>query len=217
MNRFITRFFFVFCSLHMCLGVGTASAQDANADLYDAVAPANSAFVRVMNLSDTGVEATLTSKTSAQRVGAGQFSGYRFVEPGLHRIGVAGQVLEAELEANTASTVLYRNGQLQLLKDEVVKEPARAQIVFYNLTDVNAALTSADGARPVVSSRSAYQNGSRMVNEVKISFAVYQAQRKLADYEEQLLRKGRSYSYAIMQEGGGYRSMMVANSIDASQ
>ncbi|MGB3598059.1 MAG: alginate O-acetyltransferase AlgF, partial [Pseudomonas neustonica] len=89
------------------MGVGTASAQDANADLYDAVAPANSAFVRVMNLSDTGVEATLTSKTSAQRVGAGQFSGYRFVEPGLHRIGVAGQVLEAELEANTASTVLY--------------------------------------------------------------------------------------------------------------
>ena len=56
-----------------------------------------------------------------------------------------------------------------------------------------------------------------MVNEVKIGFAVYQDQRKLADYEEQLLRKGRSYSYAIMQEGGGYRSMMVANSIDASQ
>ena len=206
-------------ALMFCAGLGSkgAWAQDANADLYDAVAPANSAFVRVMNLSERGIEATLTSKTTTQRIGAGQFSGYRFVEPGLHRIAVEGQVLETELEANTASTVLYRDGQLQLLKDDVVKEPARAQIVFYNLTDTNAALTTSDGATPVVSSRSPYQNGSRMVNEVKIGFAVYQDQHKLAEYPEQLLRKGRSYSYAVMPEGDGYRAMMIANSIDPSQ
>lgn len=212
-----TRCFAVLLMLWASLGSATVMAQDANADLYDAVAPANSAFIRVMNLSDAGVEVTLTSKTSAQRVAAGQFGGYRFVEPGTHRIGVAGQTLEAELKANTASTVLYRNGTLVLLVDDVVNEPARAQIVFYNLTDTPAALTTVDGKTPVVESRPPFQNGSRMVNEVKIGFAAYAGEQSLVTYPEQLLRKGRSYSYALLPEGGGYRALAVANSIDASQ
>lgn len=195
----------------------SASAQDANADLYDAVAPANSAFIRVMNLSDTGVEITLTSKSTSQRVGAGQFGGYRFVEPGTHRIGLGGKTFEVELEANTASTILYRDGQFQLLADEVINEPARAQIVFYNFTNTDAALTTADGSTPVVPSRAINQNGNRMVNEVKISFSAYAGERKLADFPEQLLRKGRSYTYALLPEGEGYTGLMLANSIDASQ
>ncbi|WP_259364809.1 alginate O-acetyltransferase AlgF [Pseudomonas sp. 5Ae-yellow] len=212
-----TRCFAALLMLWAGFGCANALAQDANADLYDAVAPANSAFIRLMNLSDAGVEVTLTSKTSAQRVGASQFGGYRFVEPGTHRIGVAGQALEVELKANTASTVLYRNGELELLTDDVVNEPARAQIVFYNLTDTDAALTTVDGKTPVVDSRPPFQNGSRMVNEVKIAFAAYAGERNLVAYPEQLLRKGRSYSYALLPEGGGYRGLAVANSIDASQ
>lgn len=212
-----TRFFAVLLGLWSSLGCVNALAQDANADLYDAVAPANSAFIRVMNLSDSGVEFTLTSKTTAQRIAAGQFGGYRFVEPGMHRIGVAGKTLESELKANTASTVLFRDGQLQLLQDDVVNEPARAQIVFYNLTGDEAMLTTVDGKTPVVDKRGAYQNGSRMVNEVKIAFAAYAGERKLAAYPEQLLRKGRSYSYALLPDGEGYRSLAVANSVDASQ
>ena len=42
------------------------AAQDSNADLYDPVAPANSAFVRVLNLSDSNVEVAIDQARSPQ-------------------------------------------------------------------------------------------------------------------------------------------------------
>lgn len=49
--------------------VSTASlANDGNADLYDAVAPADSAFVRVLNLSDRSIDVTLSGKVNPQKV-----------------------------------------------------------------------------------------------------------------------------------------------------
>ncbi|WP_231701656.1 alginate O-acetyltransferase AlgF [Halopseudomonas salegens] len=194
-----------------------ATAQDANADLYDAVAPADSAYIRVLNLSDISIEVGLTSKTRSQRVPAGQFGGYRFVPPGSHRISIGEKTLEAELKANTASTLIYRDGQLQLLDDAFINEPRRAQIAFYNLTGTDATLKTADGQHTVVDTLGQNQTGSRMVNEVKIGFAAYQGERLLASYEELLLRKGRSYSYALMPDASGYRAVMLANSIDPSE
>ncbi|PKM29742.1 MAG: alginate O-acetyltransferase [Gammaproteobacteria bacterium HGW-Gammaproteobacteria-11] len=205
----------VACWLMLCSALATA--QDANADLYDAVAPADSAFIRVLNLSDISIEVGLTSKTLTQRVPVGQFSGYRFVPPGTHRITIGEQSLETELKANTASTVIYRDGQLQLLDDAFVNEPRRAQIAFYNLTGMQAALKTADGQHVVVETLGQNQTGSRMVNEVKIGFAAYEGERLLVNYEEQLLRKGRSYSYALMPDASGFRAVMLANSIDPTE
>ncbi|HAB02248.1 MAG TPA: alginate O-acetyltransferase, partial [Pseudomonas sp.] len=42
----------------------TALAAEGNADLYDAVAPADSAFVRVLNLSDSNIDVTLSGKVN---------------------------------------------------------------------------------------------------------------------------------------------------------
>jgi alginate O-acetyltransferase complex protein AlgF len=196
---------------------GLALGQDGNADLYDASAPPDSAFIRVLNLTDISIEATLTTKTRAQRVPAGQFSGYRFVPPGNHRVSIGKQSLEVELKANTASTVLYQDGQLQLLADQFVNEPRRAQIAFYNLTEIEATLKTADGKHVVVDTLGPNQTASRMVNEVKIGFAAYQGERLLVSYDELLLRKGRSYSYALLPAAGGFRAVTLANSIDPTE
>ncbi|MNJ81247.1 Alginate O-acetyl transferase AlgF [compost metagenome] len=61
------------------------------------------------------------------------------------------------------------------------------------------------------------QTGSRMVNEIKIGFAAYDDQQKVAQFDELFLKKGRSYSYVLLPQGTGYRSMSMANSIDASE
>lgn len=200
--------------------LGSASvqaAQDSNADLYDPVAPANSAFVRVLNLSDSNVEVTLSGKNKPQSVTGGQFGGYRFVTPGVQRITVAGQVLERELKANTASTVLYRDGQLQLIADQFVNEPRKAQIAFYNFTAKPAALKTLDGQHVVVDMLEHDQTGSRMVNELKIAFAAYAGDARLVDFDELFLKKGRSYSYALLPAGSGFRAITLANSIDPTE
>jgi alginate O-acetyltransferase complex protein AlgF len=193
------------------------AAQDGNADLYDAVAPANSAFVRVLNLSERNIEVTLSGKNKPQAVTSGQFGGYRFVAPGKHQIGVGDIALESELKANTASTVIYRDGKLLLIADQFVNEPRKAQIAFYNFTDKPAALKTVDGQHVVVETINRDQTGSRMVNELKIAFAAYAEADKLVSFDELFLKKGRSYSYALLPAGNGYRAISLANSIDPTE
>lgn len=193
------------------------AAQDGNADLYDAVAPANSAFVRVLNLSERNIEVTLSGKNKPQAVTSGQFGGYRFVAPGKHQIAVGDIALESELKANTASTVIYRDGKLLLIADQFVNEPRKAQIAFYNFTDKPAALKTVDGQHVVVETINRDQTGSRMVNELKIAFAAYADADKLVSFDELFLKKGRSYSYALLPAGNGYRAISLANSIDPTE
>ena len=192
----------------------TALAAEGNADLYDAVAPADSAFVRVLNLSASNIEVTLSGKVNPQRVAAGQLSGYRFTPAGAHKIAVGGKAIEPQLKANAASTVVYDGKQLTLISDKYVNEPKKAQIAFYNLTPAQATLRTADGKHEVVKALTKGQTGTRMVNEIKLDFAAYAQDTKVASFDEQFLKKGRSYSYVLLP---GNRSMTLANSIDPTE
>ncbi|MFJ2986042.1 MULTISPECIES: alginate O-acetyltransferase AlgF [unclassified Pseudomonas] len=204
----------LFTAMALATASHTALAAEGNADLYDAVAPADSAFVRVLNLSASNIEVTLSGKVNPQRVAAGQLSGYRFTPAGAHKIAVGGKAIEPQLKANAASTVVYDGKQLTLISDKYVNEPKKAQIAFYNLTPNPTALKTADGKHEVVAALGNGQTGTRMVNEIKLDFAAYAQDTKVASFDEQFLKKGRSYSYVLLP---GNRSMTLANSIDPTE
>ncbi len=204
----------LFTAIALAAASQAALAAEGNADLYDAVAPADSAFVRVLNLSDRNIDVTLSGKVNPQRVAAGKLSGYRFTPAGPHKIAVGSQSIEPQLKANAASTVVYDGKQLKLISDKYVNEPKKAQIAFYNLTANQAALKTSDGKHEVVEALGNGETGTRMVNEVKIDFAAYQQETKVASFDEQFLKKGRSYSYVLLP---GNRSMTIANSIDPTE
>ena len=201
----------------LLLGSSAAHAAEGNADLYDAVAPADSAFVRVLNLSSANIDVTLSGKITPQRVAAGQLSGYRFTPAGAHKIAVGGTAIEPQLKANAASTVVYDGNKLTLIADKYVNEPKKAQVAFYNLTPAQAALKTVDGKHVIVEPLGKDQTGSRMVNEIKIGFAAYVDEQNVARFDELFLKKGRSYSYMLLPKGAGYQSMSLANSIDPSE
>ncbi|MDZ3992794.1 alginate O-acetyltransferase AlgF [Pseudomonas sp. Teo4] len=207
----------LFTAMALAAASHASFAAEGNADLYDAVAPADSAFVRVLNLSDSSIDVTLSGKVNPQKVAAGQLSGYRFTPAGAHKIAVGGKAIEPQLKANAASTVVYDGKQLTLIADKYVNEPKKAQIAFYNLTPAQAALKTEDGKHVVVDPLANGQTGSRMVNEIKIGFAAYVAEQKVAEFDDQFLKKGRSYSYVLLPQGTGYRSMTLANSIDPTE
>ncbi|MFJ4068077.1 alginate O-acetyltransferase AlgF [Pseudomonas sp. NPDC089996] len=204
----------LFTAITLTAASHAALAAEGNADLYDAVAPADSAFVRVLNLSNGNIDVTLSGKVNPQRVAAGQLSGYRFTPAGAHKIAVGGQSIEPQLKANAASTVVYDGKQLKLISDKYVNEPKKAQIAFYNLTANQATLKTSDGKHDVVEAIGNGETGTRMVNEIKIDFAAYQQDTKVASFDEQFLKKGRSYSYVLLP---GNRSMTLANSIDPTE
>ncbi|NER59334.1 alginate O-acetyltransferase [Pseudomonas sp. MAFF212428] len=199
------------------LGSAHALAADSNADLYDAVAPADSAFVRVLNLSERSIDVTLSGKVNPQKVAAGQLSGYRFTPAGAHRIAIGSQAIEPQLKANAASTVVYDGQGLTLIADKYVNEPKKAQIAFYNLTPAQVTLKTVDGKTSVIDPLGKDQTGSRLVNEIKIGFAAYVDQQNVARFDELFLKKGRSYSYVLLPQGSGYKSMSLANSIDPTE
>lgn len=199
------------------LALSSAHAKDANADLYDAVAPANSAFVRVLNLSAGSVDVSLSSKKSAQKVGPGQLGAYRFTPPGKTALSIGDAKVEPDLQANTASTLLYIDGIITVLKDSYVNEPKKAQLAFYNMTDTQTALKTLDGKHVVVEPIAKAQTGGRMVNEFKIAFAAYAGDQKVASFDEMFLKKGRSYSYVLLPDGAGYRTISQANAIDPTE
>ncbi|ROL72797.1 alginate O-acetyltransferase AlgF [Pseudomonas vranovensis] len=201
----------------LLLGSSAVHAAEGNADLYDAVAPADSAFVRVLNLSGGNIDVTLSGKITAQRVAAGQLSGYRFTPAGAHKIAVGGTAIEPQLKANAASTVVFDGSKLTLIADKYVNEPKKAQVAFYNLTPAQAALKTVDGKHVIVDPLGKDQTGSRMVNEIKIGFAAYVDEQNVAQFDELFLKKGRSYSYVLLPKGAGYQSMSLANSIDPSE
>ncbi|MFF7108999.1 MULTISPECIES: alginate O-acetyltransferase AlgF [Pseudomonas] len=204
----------LFTALALAVASHTTFAAEGNADLYDAVAPADSAFVRVLNLSASSVDVTLSGKVNPQKVAPGQLSGYRFVPAGAHRIGIGAKAIEPTLVANAASTVVYDGQQLKLIADQYVNEPKKAQVAFYNLTPAEAMLRTADGKHEVVKPLGNGQTGTRMVNEIKIDFAAYVADKQVASFDELFLKKGRSYSYVLLP---GNRSLSLANSIDPTE
>lgn len=204
------------CLLTLLVATSSQAKENA-ADLYDAVAPANSAFIRVLNLSDAVIEVSLSSKKTPQKVGPTQLGSYRFTPPGKTTLLVDGKSLEPDLQANTASTLLYADGQLTLLKDSYINEPRKAQLAFYNLTDSSAALKTVDGKHVVVEAIDMAQTGGRLVNEFKIAFAAYIGDQSVATFDEMFLKKGRSYSYVLLPQGAGYRTISQANAIDPTE
>lgn len=194
-----------------------AQAQDGNADLYDGVAPADSVFVRVFNLSSTGIGFNVSGKQREQRVAAGQLGGYRFTTPGPVKVSVDGNTLEVDMAAGTAATVLYRGGQLILINDLFILDPRKAQVGFYNLTGQSVALKTRDGQHAVVDTLGPNETGMRAVNELKIGFSAYAGDRELAQFDEVFLKLGNTYSFMLVEEAIGLRTVSTQNLIDPTE
>lgn len=197
------------------LGSLPASAQDGNAALYDSVAPAGSAYIRVLNLAPGGAEMMVSGKSATQKVGAGQLGNYLFTSPGAHKVTVNQSSIEVNLQPKTAMTLVYNGSGLVQIADEYVEDSKKAQIAFYNLTDKPMALKTLDGKHAVVDGVAQNGTGTRMVNEVKIGFAAYAGEQNVATFNELFLKKGRSYSYVVIPEGSGYRAIGLMNGLDS--
>lgn len=190
------------------------SAADGNAALYDPVAPPDSAFVRLFNHSNTSVTLKVSSKTAAQTVSNGQLGGYLFVAAGSHTLTVGAASLPVTLTAKSALTVLYDGTSLVALNDTYEDDRKKAQVAFYNLTSNALSLRTADGKHVIVDKLERNSTGSRMINEIKIRFAAYADSGNVASFSEMFLKKGRSYSYIVVNEGEQVKTLALANTID---
>lgn len=177
--------------ISVLFSVNSLAAND-DASLYDAKAPAGSAFIRVFNaVSTQNVEIQLDNKKLGN-LAALKALKYSFTNPGNHIVSVNGDNITVSLEKDTPYTLVYFNkDKYQLIKDQLFKSQKKAQLSFYNLVDTQSVdVSTANGKVKVFEN---VQSGSvvhRKINAVKVDLAVFNSGKKSSTAGPHLLRRG---------------------------
>lgn len=191
---------------------------DANEELYDATAPADSAFVRLLNIQQQPTNFSIGGFDKTLLVGAAQVSPYLFLAPGDYQISAGSSQLSLTLPKAHALTLVFDGNQIVPIEDQMPENAQRALVAFYNLSPSESALKTADGSVDLVSALAPGTAGFREINEVRMAFAAFDNTRAQATFDPLLLRKGRSYSFVIIDDGAtALRSFATINQVGSPE
>lgn len=198
--------------------VATQVMADANEELYDATAPANSAFVRLLNTQQQPANFSIGGFDKTFLVGATQVSPYLFLPPGDYQISAGSAQLGVSLPEAQAFTLVFDGNEIVPIKDQMPENAQRALVAFYNLSATESALKTVDGSVDLVSALAPRTAGFREINEVRMPFAAFDDSQAQATFDPLLLRKGRSYSFVIIDDGAApLRSFATINQVGSPE
>ncbi|MFF7705827.1 alginate O-acetyltransferase AlgF [Pseudomonas sp. NPDC007930] len=195
------------CALAAGLSVLSLNAfAGGDSSLYP-TAPKGSAFVRVYNAG---------SQEITPSVGPGKFtavapsssSAYAFVPGGSYTAQVGGS-LPVTLASDKYYTVVGGTSQPKLVEENKFENKAKARIDVQNLTDTPLTLKTADGKTAVVENVAPNKGGSREINPVKVSLALYNGDKKVADVKPVSLERGQITSLFITGSGSNIKPEWV--------
>ena len=182
-------------SLALVAGMSLLSMQawaGGDAALYGPVAPKGSSFVRIFNASPQQVSATVGS-TALDDVPPQGSSEFSFMPQGDYSAKVGSQNLSVKLAADHYYTLVNSaSGQPQLIEEPPFKNKQKSLVRVQNLTDKTLTLKTADGKTDVVKAVSAKGRGEREINPVKVSFALFDGDRKISDLKPVALERGEA-------------------------
>ena len=175
--------------------------------LYGAGAPADAAFVRVVNAAGEGAIGSLwIGATEFSAVADLTVSPYRPLSPGIHQISISGHTEELVPSAGGYYTVVYTEEGLTVLRDTEHTRPDRAQIVLYNFSsEEGLELRTADGAATAVPAVPRRTGRDIAVNPIRIEFAIYHRGEPLETVGDLGLERGQSYGVFVFGELGDAR------------
>lgn len=151
-----------------------------DAALYGPTAPKGSSFVRIYNASNQEVSATVGS-TNLSDVAPLASSDFSFMPGGDYTAKVGSQSVPVKLAADHYYTLVNNaSGQPQLIEEPPFKNKQKSLVRVQNLSDKALTLKTADGKTDVVQSVAAKGRGEREINPVKVSFALYEGEKKSA-------------------------------------
>ncbi len=186
-----------------------ASAGDEA--LYGPVAPPGSAFIRVFNATaQGGLEARVADQTitDIEPFAASEFV---FLPAGRHTIAIGAAKQTVGMVSDRFYTAALTDGTIQMLDNERFKNRLKSLIVLYNLTAQSPlSLRTADG-KTVVDNVASKTSGTREVNAVNASLALYNGSQKLADVKPIGMERGRAYSLFVIGSDAQPMTVWVVN------
>lgn len=200
--------------LGVCALSSAPSFAEGEGALYEASAPAGSAFVRVINNDSDALSVGTPVKSNAQELSGFEVGEYLFVPGGKeHQFSLYGHQVTRNFEKDSATTLVANKDGITELKDTYFTGRKKAMISFYNLTSKPLALKTQNGEHAVVDSLGSLTNGTREINEIKIGLAAWGDSDAEAVFPPTFLKKGRSYSYVVYEQDGAIKSVVMPDAI----
>ncbi len=168
--------------------VATSSEVDERA-LYD-LAPENSSFVRLINLTESPQRIRL-DKVTLSVPSYCSASGYKPINAGKYPLQLGKNELMTSMHSNLAYSLVVDKSGVTLVADTMVKSPRKSLVSVYNFTSVSDLFVkTADGKHSVFSSLASGDRASREINPVKVNFAVFSEAEKLSDVDATIFERG---------------------------
>ncbi len=191
------------------------SAMAGEEDLYAPVPPADSAFVRTVNLTaDDGLAIQLDG--AAFPAGdVASVSNYAVIKQGAKTLTAGDRTQPLTIEAKQYYTIAVpKTGEAKLLKDAPIENPAKAMIYFYNLSDAaDAALDAPSHKATIFEKVAAGTNASRDINATTIDLAVKADGAEVTKLEKIELVRQAGVSIFLTGEKGLYKAFSIMNKV----
>jgi hypothetical protein len=185
----------------LAAGLGTRAAADS---LYGAEAPKDAAFVRLFRATENIEPLELGSKRFDPPVGG--VTPYRPVLPDIYLLPSGGQETELIPRVGHYYTLVAVEQRILVFEDVEHTDPARAQLVLYNLLPAQRVeLKTADGKTPVIAGVGPGEAARANVNAIPVKLGVFGSEEPLAAPEDPGLKRGASYSAFVFESGSGPR------------
>lgn len=191
-----------------------AVADDA--ELYDPAPPPGSAYVRFLHAAADMPE--LTPALSGRGFGTLSYpalADYRVVKAGEYEATAGKAAKTVTIAADHYYTIILQDGAtITLQQDDLIKNPAKAGVYFYNMSDApQAKLCAPEHKAAIVDKVAAAQAASREVNALKLVLEVRAGEQTVQRFEQVQLKRRRSVSFALVGNEGNYQALMVENAI----
>ncbi len=177
----------------------TSAAADSA--LYGKKPPANAAFYRVLNASDTlPLEVKLDGKTLA-RVKPLSVSSYAFSVTAPVRLQLNGKEVTVPVPAKSMTTLIWDGKFISRIPEEPFVSRRKARLKLFNIGMKPIMLKTANNKTTVIQPVASGHYGLRDVNALHLPFAVYENDTRLLTTEKIALRKGIATSIFLVVSG----------------
>jgi hypothetical protein len=184
----------------LCLIAGGLRTQAAADTLYGVKAPKDAAFVRIFRVGDGSGPLDVGSKRFDPPPGG--VTPYRPILPDIYLVRSGGHEIELIPKAKHYYTLALTPEGIRIFEDVEHTDPARAQLVLYNLLPMERVdLKAADGRTAVIAGVGPGEAGRVNVNAVPVKLAVFGSTGPLGMVDDPGLSRGASYSVFVFKSG----------------
>lgn len=189
----------------------------ANEDaLYAPAPPADSAFVRTINASsDTESTVAVDGRTFEPSEDA-RISNYSILKNGEYEVTHLDQQDTINVKAgHYYSVVITSDNAVKLIEDDLIEDPSKAKVYFYNLSGTQAALTAPSHKATIFENVASLSSEARDINAVTFDVAIEIDNQAVKTFPGLSLKRqiGTSIILFDSQSDDSYEAIVIENTV----